>query len=423
MTIDKSESGSDTPEPTESLSATGMFLRAFGESPKVDPSSAHPLKASPAEVPAQPGVQRPVASTSAAGEFTQLFHTLESRPAGNPAPPVSGETSIRPATPAVRIASQVASEQASDRAPGEFTRIFVGGVNPQASSSPKSSEELTRQAPLPAASPARAKGFSSPGVSGSASGEGSFTQLFNTPSQSPNRPAPEPPVQSAPRNSAWNNDPIFRTPQNPPPSEPPSPSVTTLLASLGSSGGGSSPLGRPPDPAPYRPEPSFRTPPPVSPEPSQVASGGVTRLIQRLAQTPAEPAPASPPMPTTPPVSSGPGEFTRMISRMGPSSPAAEPPTGAPPAVAAPAPAPFAAPAMPAIAPPPIPQAPKFAPAPAPAMPPAPMPAVPKPPALAVPALAAPKSKLEAMVPILLVINTFLLLILLIVVIFLIKSR
>jgi hypothetical protein len=39
------------------------------------------------------------------------------------------------------------------------------------------------------------------------------------------------------------------------------------------------------------------------------------------------------------------------------------------------------------------------------------------------PALAAPKSKLEAMVPILLVINTFLLLLLLMVVIFLIKSK
>lgn len=39
------------------------------------------------------------------------------------------------------------------------------------------------------------------------------------------------------------------------------------------------------------------------------------------------------------------------------------------------------------------------------------------------PALAPPKSKREAMVPILLVINTFLLLILLLAVIFLIKAR
>jgi hypothetical protein len=40
-----------------------------------------------------------------------------------------------------------------------------------------------------------------------------------------------------------------------------------------------------------------------------------------------------------------------------------------------------------------------------------------------VPALAPPKGKLEAMVPILLVINTFLLLLLLMVVIFLIKAK
>ena len=51
------------------------------------------------------------------------------------------------------------------------------------------------------------------------------------------------------------------------------------------------------------------------------------------------------------------------------------------------------------------------------------MPAIPKPALPPMPALAPPKSKLEAMVPILLVINTFLLLILLVVVIFLIKAR
>jgi hypothetical protein len=43
---------------------------------------------------------------------------------------------------------------------------------------------------------------------------------------------------------------------------------------------------------------------------------------------------------------------------------------------------------------------------------------LPKPPAMAAPAVAAPKGKLEAMVPILLVINTFLLIVLLVVVVF-----
>ena len=41
----------------------------------------------------------------------------------------------------------------------------------------------------------------------------------------------------------------------------------------------------------------------------------------------------------------------------------------------------------------------------------------------AAPALAAPKSKLEALVPILLVINTFLLVVLLVVVIFALKAK
>jgi hypothetical protein len=44
-------------------------------------------------------------------------------------------------------------------------------------------------------------------------------------------------------------------------------------------------------------------------------------------------------------------------------------------------------------------------------------------PALAPPALAAPKSKLEAMVPVLLVINTFLLVVILMVVIFALKGK
>jgi len=54
-------------------------------------------------------------------------------------------------------------------------------------------------------------------------------------------------------------------------------------------------------------------------------------------------------------------------------------------------------------------------------MTPIPKPAPPPPPP--VPALAAPKGKLEGMVPILLVINTFLLIVILMVVIFSIKSR
>jgi hypothetical protein len=47
----------------------------------------------------------------------------------------------------------------------------------------------------------------------------------------------------------------------------------------------------------------------------------------------------------------------------------------------------------------------------------------PAPPAFAPPALAAPKSKLEEMVPILLVVNTFLLIVLIVLVAFALKAR
>jgi hypothetical protein len=65
----------------------------------------------------------------------------------------------------------------------------------------------------------------------------------------------------------------------------------------------------------------------------------------------------------------------------------------------------------PAAPPAPAFQAPKFEP---------PKPALP---ALAAPAIAAPKSKLEEMVPILLVVNTFLLIVLIVLVAFALKAR
>jgi len=416
MSADKS----DKPGETDSLSATGMFLRAFGENAKPETTPSDPLAKSPLPGMPQPSVQQPASGSKVApGEFTQLFQSLEAKPVAAPAPGPQ-EPQFRP-TSSAKAPSSPLAEPAGDRGPGEFTRIFVGGAP---SPSPRGIEEPTRAVPLPTSTPSasRSKGFSAPGVSGSASGEGSFTQLFNTPPPSPSGTPAQPPVSSSPRNPAWNNDPIFRTPQNPPPAEPSS-SVTNLIASLGAPSDPGA-AGRH-EPVPYRPDPIPRSAPLASSEP-QVSSEGVTRLIQRLAQTPVEQAPVAPATP--PPVNSGPGEFTRMISRMELSTPVAEPAPAAPPPAAQPAPAAFAFPATPAVpavphlAAPAVPHAaaPKFTP---PAVPSAPLPAVPKPPALVAPALAPPKSKLESMVPILLVINTFLLLILLIVVIFLIKSK
>ncbi len=425
---------SDKPGETDSLSATGMFLRAFGENPKADAAPSDPLFGTPAAKPAQAPAQPP-ASQSGPGEFTQIFQNLDAKPAAASAPPAEpqnrmGTATFRASTP-VPVEPAPAPPQTSSGA-GEFTRVFVGGGNQAPAQTPRASEDFTRPVAPPRVSEdfakpapaAPARGFSSPGVSGSASGEGSFTQIFSTPAR-PSPPPAEPPAAPPPRNVEWNNDPFFRSSSNPGPNAAPpesSPSVTSLLSSLGTPGGSPVP-GRPTEPVPYRPEPSSRPAPMFSQEAPSAEAGGVTRLIQRLAQTPAEPQAPAPAAPVAPPVNSGPGEFTRIISRMsGP--PTAEPPAAAAPPAAAPPPPAFAMPHAPAMPPLPAiphaapPTAPKFTPPPVPVLPPAP-----KPPVFAAPALAPPKSKLEAMVPILLVINTFLLLILLIVVIFLIKSK
>ena len=423
MANDKSDSQPENPGKSESLSATDMFLRSFGENPKPDPAPPDPLRGSRAPAPPTAAAQPPATPAAAAGEFTQLFQSLQSKPAAAPVPRAPAEPPIRPSASPVRTPPSMPSEHAGDRGPGEFTRIFVGGSHPP---TPRSAEEPTRPVPLPTQGPSRSKGFSPPGVSGSASGEGSFTQMFSSPSSSPSSPPAQPPPPNSSQSAAWKDDPLFR-PQSSPPSEPDSPSVTSLLASLGSSSGAPS-ARRQQEPVPYQPEPNLRSTPLISPEPHEVASGSVTRFIERLANMPAEPAPASPMVPAAPPPNSGPSEYTRIISRMEAALPAAEPPAIAPqPAAAAPPPT-FAFPAAPQIPVTPVPlgaapaaaAAPRFTPPPVPDVP---MPVAPKPPALTLPALAPPKSKLEAMVPILLVINTFLLLILLVVVLFLIKSR
>ena len=418
MSNDKPQSGSDHPGETDSLSATGMFLRAFGEGAKADTASPDPLKEAPVQGPQRASAEPPAGAKAGPGEFTQLFQSLEAKPIAPASPRPLAEPQTGMGAAAAKSQPQAPAEQAG--VPGEFTKIFVGGNSTPPASSGRITDESARPVPPPAQGASR--GFSSPGSSGAASGEGSFTQIFSTPSPRQSNP----PTPSSPRNSAWNDDPIFRPAQNAAPPEPASPSVTSLLSSLGTPGG--SPAGRQAEPVPYRPETNPRSSPLASSEPSDASSGGVTRLIQRLAQTPVEPAPipqaGAAATPAPPPANSGPGEFTRIISRG--SAPAAEPPMPAAQAAApAPAPASFALPAalhLPAAAPPAIPAAPRVAPPP---MPLAPMPAAvaPKPPAVAAPALAPPKSKLEAMVPILLVINTFLLLIVLIVMIFLIKSR
>ena len=438
------------PEQPDPLSATGMFLRAFdveGEKKPSDPFAPAPAAPRPpnaaSERPPYPSAPPPRSAGQGTdhSEFTQMFNSQGQ--GQRPAPPPAQPATEAP-TAVFRAPSYPGPSPApADQPPGEFTRIFVSGVTPPQAAPSRSVEDPPRPAPLssatflgsvPSSGSSRAKGFSSPGISDSA--EGGFTQFFSAPArpasppQSAAPPTPPPPrVQPAPDNS-WRDDPFFRAPEKTSAPEQPSQSVTSILSSLSSPAGSGS---RAPEPAPYRPEPMPSYAPPKPSESSPADPGGVTRLIQRLAQEQSAPA-APPPYVPDQPAESGPGEFTRIMS-----APSTRPAMGAPPASAPPPPAPlFAAPPpppMPKIAPPPFappsfaapppaaPHSPAFAapPVPAFAAPAVPMPKPAPPPP--VPALAPPKSKLEAMVPILLVINTFLLLLLLMVVIFLIKSK
>ncbi len=435
--MSKDNPNQEQPDP---LSATGMFLRAFdveGEKKPSDPFAPAPPAARPASAASErPPYPAPPTQGVGQGEFTQMFNSQAPRQA----PPPPAQPATEAPTAVFRAPSYPSPPPAApDQPPGEFTRIFVSGVTPPQTPARRTVEDPPRPAPQSSATflgsvpsgQSRAKGFSSPGISDSA--EGGFTQFFSAPArqapppQSAAPPPPPPPRPQPAADASWKDDPFFRAPEKTP--DQPSQSVTSILSSLSSQAGSGS---RPQESAPYRPEPLPSYAPPKPSESSPADPGGVTRLIQRLAQEQSAPA-AAPQFAPEPPPDSGPGEFTRIMS-----APSTRPAMGAPPAPA-PAPLPpaplFAAPPpppLPKIAPPPFAPPPFAAPPPAPhppafAAPPLPAfaaPAIPKPaPPPPAPVLAAPKSKLEAMVPILLVINTFLLLLLLMVVIFLIKSK
>jgi hypothetical protein len=433
--------GKEPLEQAEALSATGMFLRAFESTPEATQaagSSSAPVQGSvgwdAAELPQAPAPARPTADrdggiprshapSSGPGEFTSLFQT-----SGGPA----SRSTPAPVERAAPPPSSPLPQAAGDTAPGEFTRIFVSGKAPAASAPAKKLEDILQSARSAPPTVGPSKGFSSPGQSASASSEGSFTQFLKAAASpgaaaQPVSPAAKPDVshESFARDTS---SPFGETARS---SESSGPSVTSLLSSLSSPAGPAGPSSQE-SPA-YRtaPRPSTAMPSPPSSQ-SQIDSGGVTRLIQKLAQEQST-APAAPPPPPAAPMNAGPGEFTRMISRMGSeSAPAAPPqPAAAAPAAFAAPPVAFQMPAAPAVnvaVQVPAMQAPAFhASAQAPAAPKFPAaPAIPVPPApklapVAVPA--APKTRLEALVPVLLVVNTFLLLVLLVVVIFMAKGR
>jgi hypothetical protein len=407
MTEDGKKPGTEGAGHPDPLSATGMFLNAFQTQPNQpaeqeqqqenagqwfasEDKSGPPLDGAdldrarlggpwgppvPASLATPPlGEGRPVP-----GEFTQMFHKLEFAP--SPAPSAAPEA--RP-TPEI-----------SRQEPGEFTRMFVRAT----ASMP--------QRPMPAVSdpaafapPAtpRLKGFSTPGVSDSASAEGSFTQLFQTAA-----PAPAPPVRPSPsvsngKEAAWSS--IMDS--SPSKDAMESAGVTQLFRAL--------------SPENELPANRLGEPSPQPAAPPADAGGSITMLIQRLTEENLQSSAASSPPSATAPDAAGvsaPGEFTRIMSR----GPASVPEGQSGPAVAVPAPAVI-----------PIPAAPLPA-APAVAAPPAPAIAVPKPQAPPLPAPKAvaspdpPQSKLQQMMPMLLVLNAFLLVVLIVLVAFLLKTR
>jgi hypothetical protein len=403
MTEDGKKPGIEGAGHPDPLSATGMFLNAFQPQPDqpVEPQQESAGEWFAAEDKSRaalggaklggpwgqplnaPSVPSPVARPSLGegkpvpGEFTQMFHKLEFAPS----PPASSAPEARP------------SPEIARQEPGEFTRMFVRAT----ASMP--------QRPMPAVSdpaafapPAtpRLKGFSTPGVSDSASPEGSFTQLFQTAGPAPAAPVrPFTPLSNG-TEAAWSSN------LDSPPSKDAmeSAGVTQLFRAL-------SPENEPPANrfGEQSPQPAV----PVANAPSSI-----TMLIQRLTedlQSSSSPLPASGPEPAR---VSEPGEFTRIMSggsasgaagKGGPAEKVAVPAPAVFPVPAAPLPAPaFAAPAAPAVAGPKL-QAPP----------------IPAPPVVA--SADPPQSKLQQMMPMLLVLNAFLLVVLIVLVVFLLKSR
>lgn len=381
MTQNQSSFPAEESGERESLTATGMFRRAFEpqeeeERARKSAATESSASASAGEAPAgqKPGAAA-VAGASGPGEFTRLFEGVQSAASGADLPlPTRAPELARP------------TAQNSAEA-GEFTRVFLSraggpGTEGRGAESRKAAD---------AGAGVAARGFSSHGASESTSAEGSVTQLFRAPSATtPVRPAA--PVRPV------NPPPAAQPPFRPGKEERPfsnlkavgassNPRITNLLESLS------------------MPEASAReavaSGSGFAPAAARVETGGVTQFIQKLAEEPAPP-PAAPAQPVPAGAQSGPGEYTRMVARVEGKPEAAEP--SAPP-VAIPS-----RPAAPAIAA-------------VPALPPAPVVAAPALPRPAVPALPETKTKLEAMAPVLLAVNTVLLAAVLLLLVVLLRSR
>jgi hypothetical protein len=386
MTEKGKKPGTEGASQPDSLSATGMFLNAFRTEPE------------PAVEQPQGSPDNGAAKAVKPGEFTQMFHKLE--PPQSPPPPQS-----RPASSPHQEA-------------GDFTRMFVAAAtSPGLRPAPRTPDA----APLAPPSPPRMRGFSTPGTSDSASAEGSFTQLFRTPASPPQAPPAQryTPLPSAPPQAA---EPAWPQSFDPAPNRDAMAQggLSQLFRSLSEES--ETPAKRIEESFPAREAAPQSQPPSTSP-------ASVTMLIQRLTEDLQELTAHPPPTPpaAAPAGVSGPGEFTRIMAGGVPN-----PAPGVEPGAAA---GNFALPAAPTLVfPSAVPAAPAFAapqiptvPAPAFAAPQIPAIAAPQAPPAQPPKVAAsaapPKSKLQQMLPMLLVLNAFLVVVLILLLVFALRSR
>ena len=406
-----------------------MFLSLVGADAAEQEPPAEPLSSVPA-VSSNPVSQMPARAESspvpspksdkptetAPGEFTQLFR--------------EGATSALPPDPVKQSG-------------GDFTRIFV--QIPRASSAdetpplpPAVSEMLKVRGLQGSSTPSKsvgsaqpnpeARNFSSPGASEFASGSGSFTQVFQTSTKEPvtKRCAPEaPPPDMGGENtkifqtpggsegsSSFGNDQPFHFESKPLDAQSRSTGkefgITKLMQALSE-----------PEAKEWTPTATASENSPVSPPPAQnqAAAEGLTSLSQRLSDpSPMAPSPSATildgPMASfapKPAVALEPGEYTRIISggMRREAAPSVDPRQEktrieAKPQSAFPAGVPVSAPHVPATNAPPIP-------------------AAPQPAAIKMPASS--KSKLQEYLPILLILNAFLMLVVIFLVIFAFRSH
>lgn len=440
-----------SPPPVQTAGASaGDFTRMLQALKTTDPTGAEPVSrpseelakvfrhvsmdeipsaaGSPSpEIPGQAVPANPSAAASGArepGAFTQMFQSMNApqaplRPPSAPGAPGPGEftrvfssmNAEPPADPATEPEVAPAPPPPSASGPGDFSRMFqtLNSGSPARESAPPATQIEKPQSAAP----------------------GAFTQSFfgtAPPARQPDSFRPLPPEPAQESGFSFTQ----ASPPSPEPSLPAQGGFTQLLQALNR------------ETAAKAPE-SILPPPPISsPAP---AAGGFTQLLRSLSEQPASlsaspamapPAPqppvapipalpvvpsftaqavAPPVLPRTPapqPTPSGPGEFTRVISgsalRDLQASPAATP---------APAAAP---PARPGWAPPPMPPPPAAAP-PAPAPHFAPPAFAFQPPAAPAPPPAPPPGILQKYLPLILIVNVFLMLAIVLILIFVLHHK